>query len=219
MRKIEKGPEPKAWRKYRETPGVRVEFHSIPELVQALLREQGYICAYCTCRVTEASNRHRVEHLRSQHQYPDLRFDYKNLVICCNGGEINDPGSFHCDKSKGDASITFDLFSDAFIKTLSYSFGTGEIRSKNHEYDDQINSTLKLNIRLLCNNRKEALKGVLQALFEKYGKATWPKKVIEKQIEAWEGKDREGKYRPYSGIVLCFLRKQLQSKRKDVRME
>ena len=56
MRKIEKGPEPKAWRKYRETPGVRVEFHSIPELVQALLREQGYICAYCTCRVTEASN-------------------------------------------------------------------------------------------------------------------------------------------------------------------
>ena len=42
---ITKNKEPKEWTEYRNTPGV--DYQAIPELVQSLLKEQGYICAYC----------------------------------------------------------------------------------------------------------------------------------------------------------------------------
>ena len=39
---ITKNKEPKEWTEYRNTPGV--DYQAIPELVQSLLKEQGYIC-------------------------------------------------------------------------------------------------------------------------------------------------------------------------------
>lgn len=49
MIKIAKNKEPKEWTEYRNTPGV--DYQSIPELVESLLKEQGYICAYCMRRI------------------------------------------------------------------------------------------------------------------------------------------------------------------------
>ena len=37
---ITKNKEPKEWTEYRNTPGV--DYQAIPELVQSLLKEQGY---------------------------------------------------------------------------------------------------------------------------------------------------------------------------------
>ena len=72
MRKITKNTEPKAWTQYRLTPGAA--FKPIPELVNSLLDEQGYICAYCERRIpckdavegTPGAENHRIEHLRTQ---------------------------------------------------------------------------------------------------------------------------------------------------------
>ncbi|MCF2598074.1 hypothetical protein I6E10_04830 [Phocaeicola barnesiae] len=49
MRKIQKQPEPREWTEYRLTPGAHYEASS--ELRQALLEEQGYLCAYCMRRI------------------------------------------------------------------------------------------------------------------------------------------------------------------------
>ena len=38
---INKNKEPKEWTEYKSTPGV--DYQAIPELVQSLLKEQGYI--------------------------------------------------------------------------------------------------------------------------------------------------------------------------------
>lgn len=46
---ITKNKEPKEWTEYRNTPGV--DYQAIPELIQSLLKEQGYICAYCMRRI------------------------------------------------------------------------------------------------------------------------------------------------------------------------
>lgn len=48
---ITKNKEPKEWTEYRNTPGV--DYQAIPELVQSLLKEQGYICAYCMRRIPQ----------------------------------------------------------------------------------------------------------------------------------------------------------------------
>ena len=64
---INKNQEPKEWTEYCSTPGVT--YQSIPELVDALLKEQGYICAYCMRRIPTkdkiegklTSEDHRIE--------------------------------------------------------------------------------------------------------------------------------------------------------------
>lgn len=44
---ITKNKEPKEWTKYKSTPGV--DYQAIPELVQSLLKEQGYIYVPIVC--------------------------------------------------------------------------------------------------------------------------------------------------------------------------
>ena len=64
---ITKNKEPKEWTEYRNTPGV--DYQAIPELVQSLLKEQGYICAYCKRRIP---NKYKIN------KKDVVKFDYTN---------------------------------------------------------------------------------------------------------------------------------------------
>ena len=89
---IQKKSEPKEWQEYRCTPGV--DYQSIPELVDALLEEQGYICAYCMRRIPHkdrlykkdginyvlTDEDHRVEHIQSRENHDDKKLDYSNKI-------------------------------------------------------------------------------------------------------------------------------------------
>lgn len=94
---ITKNKEPKAWTAHRMTPGATYEAKS--ELRTSLLKEQGYICAYCMRRIpihdANSTETSRIEHIKCRERYKDLEMDYDNMVICCPGS-IND--DFHCDK-------------------------------------------------------------------------------------------------------------------------
>lgn len=50
----------------------------------------------------------------------------------------------HCDSSKSDKDISFDLFSSFFVNTISYRSKSGKILSSNSQYDDEINNVLNL---------------------------------------------------------------------------
>lgn len=113
---ITKNKEPKEWTEYRNTPGV--DYQAIPELVQSLLKEQGYICAYCMRRIPTkdkiykkdgvnfvyTNEDHRVEHIKSREQHDDLKLDYTNMVVCCPG---HIGAQDHCDRLKGPKDISF----------------------------------------------------------------------------------------------------------------
>ncbi len=202
MRKITKNTEPLAWKRYRETPGV--SYQAIPELRDSLLQEQGYLCAYCMCRISREKS--RIEHLRSRKNHPEQQLDYGNMVICCEG-IIN--GEESCDRKKGDRDITFDLFSDAAIATLSYSSGDGTIRSTHPAHQDELDKVLNLNNDILKNNRHEALKGVIKELSKKQ----WTPASLRKKREEWAARDEEGQFRPYLGIVLWLLDKKLRQQK------
>lgn len=205
MRKITKHKEPKKWTEYRQTPGV--EYQSIPELREALLQEQGYICAYCMRRIPvrdeNSSESYRIDHILSRTNHPELQLKYTNMVVCCPGAINND---FHCDKRKGENNITFDLFNDHFFTTLSYSSKDGTVKSSDAEYNRQINELLNLNNALLKDNRLRVLQGVIVYLNNK----GWTKSNIRNQIENWSSKDSTGRFKPYHGIVLWFLTKKLR---------
>ena len=124
---IQKKSEPKEWQEYRCTPGV--DYQSIPELVDALLEEQGYICAYCMRRIPHkdrlykkdginyvlTDEDHRVEHIQSRENHDDKKLDYSNMVVCCPGHIGNEE---HCDRLKGSKDILFTPLDANFIATL-----------------------------------------------------------------------------------------------------
>lgn len=109
MLSFEKGPEPAellAWKaqKNREEGRALVDV-SFSELStdakramqEALLREQGYLCAYCAARIEQDSM--RIEHWHPHSTHPQLRFKWSNLLGVCVGLTN---GEEHCDRIRGD---------------------------------------------------------------------------------------------------------------------
>ena len=208
MRKINKGNEPRKWTEYRLTPDAT--YKRISELADALLKEQGNICAYCMRRIpTKDKNSNettRIDHKLSQENHDDLQLDYKNMVICCPGAISND---FHCDKSKGEEDVTIPLFEDYFVETIEYETSDGKIKSTNPIWDNEINSNdiLNLNNKQLKRNRKEALSAATITLNQT---VTWKRSAIQKLIADWDNMDSDGNFKPYNGIVVWYLKKKLK---------
>lgn len=213
MIKIKKGKEPREWTEYCSTPGV--DFEGIKPLREALLQEQGYICAYCMRRIPNpdgnSNEETRIDHIKSQKDYPDLKLKYNNLVICCPGAINND---FHCDKKKEERAISFDLFSDQIVDTLSYR-SDGRIESSNKVWDKEINDVLNLNNPMLMLNRKN----VIAAIIDRMGKNKkgWTAKELQEQLKSWENMSRieedeeiRYKYKAFCGVVVYYLKKKLK---------
>lgn len=208
MIRINKGAEPIEWTRKKATPGF-TEYAPIPELREALLKDQGYICAYCMREIPVAkkdpglTETSKIEHIQCRERYPDQQLDYKNMVICCPG-YIN--GEEHCDKSKGNSDISFNLFLPALQSSISYSSKDGSIKSSHQQWNDEISSILSLNNSMLKINRKDVLDGVIMALEKK----KWRPAEISSKLESWKSKNTKGKMKPYCGIVIWFLERRLK---------
>ena len=136
----------------------------------------------------------------SRENHSDKKLEYQNMVICCPGA-ISD--SFHCDKLKGEQDISFSLFDDLFISTLKYQTKTGKIESSNPVWDKEIDSILNLNNEILKANRLATLNGVIEALSSRH----WTSGEIRKKLVEWDNKNKEGKFKPYCGIIILNKKK------------
>jgi len=205
MIRIVKGREPLAWSAQKATPGFST-FERIPELADALLREQGYICAYCMRRIPArdpgSDTTTKIEHIISQEDRPDLQLDYRNMVICCPGMMDNEA---HCDTRKMGNSVSFDLFTSALQDSMQYRLSSGEIVSDDNAWDVEINQLLHLNHKRIKMNRKNALLGVIAAIT----KTGWSHATIAAQLKKWGNLNEEGKRESYCGIVIWYLQKKL----------
>lgn len=195
---IKKGKEPKEWLDYRQTPGV--EYAAIPPLKEALLKEQGYLCAYCMDRIEERTM--KVEHLACRSQHPDKQLDYSNLLACCQGGEGTNER--HYDTSKGNKEISFSPLREECITSLSYS-NQGVVSSDHPVWEKEINEVLNLNTPILKDNRREVLRSLLDQL---KGRG-YKRSTLSKLLAIYQEYDADGKRKPFCGIAICFLKKRL----------
>lgn len=210
MIQIHKNKEPNQWTEYRKTPGVKYE--SKPYLVESLLKEQGYICAYCMRRIPcydEIKEKYRIEHIKPRHFHPHLSLSYKNMVICCPGHiGVND----HCDRKKGDNTISFSPLDKNFIDTICYKV-TGIISSSNKKWNSEIENVLNLNDKVLVEARKTMLNETIKKINEAKPQLQWKKKQINKYLEQYKEMHLDNtkkKYHPYCGIVIYYLQKKLR---------
>lgn len=202
---INKGTEPIEWTEKKATPGF-TEYEAIPELRDALLKEQEYICAYCMRRIpvkdSGIAETSKIEHLKSRHRYSALQLEYANMVICCPGSI---DGTSHCDNSKDREDIVFSPFNKAVQQSITYGSKDGTIRSSTPSWDNDINNVLCLNNARLKQTRSEVIEGVQQVLSQK----NYSVKELRKILNTWSNPTARG-YKPFCGVVIWYIEKKLK---------
>lgn len=186
---IVKGHEPvaltEAKRVIRNTPDATFCYESLRgepkrKVLEALLVEQGYLCAYCMCRIGTDGHPATIEHLIPQHPTDsavdgELSLEYHNLVAVCDGR-----GGATCDKRRGNAPLTVDPTKRHTLDSIYYH-RDGRIDATDESTQHDIQTTLGLNNARtnLCANRFESMRAI-----EKVVTSTFKRRGIENNRSA-----------------------------------
>ena len=192
MIQITKNQCPGELKKYSKKKGA--SYGGIPEKVKQSLRnsllvEQGFLCAYCMCRIS--SSECKIEHFHCR----DKHLVYGNLLVCCVGGKKGKEK--HCDSAKGNKDITCSPLDPACIKSLYYDLYDGTIHSSNDEWNKELNDVLQLNIDKLKQLRKQALDGLIESLKLEADVSTCLQEAMNRNAD--------GHLPPFCGILRYYL--------------
>ncbi len=198
------------------------------EVKESLLREQGFLCAYCMSRITEETM--SIEHWQPQHPVPRdgecsaqerevnrcLSIDYANMLAVCDGNGSNPFRQQHCDRRKKNTVLKYNPANpDHHAKLgIRYIRSNGKIESGDADFCRQLGGTekgsegvLNLNLEKLRNNRLAVIASVFKALSRLKGTAT--RKELQRMHHNWSAVNAEGKRREYAGVAIYFLEKRI----------
>ena len=215
MIEIKKNAEPPELTKYKNTPGARYDDMRSElknHIKEQLLKEQGYLCAYCMRRIS--LNNSTIEHWTPRSKTDEkMKLQYFNMLAVCDGN-ANNKGSeknHTCDKKRGDSSLTVNPTDKTTLRDIKYT-SDGFIKSENEIINTDINKTLNLNCEsvFLVSNRKNALTGFLEMLNKNHGNKKIEKSQYEKYYKLFSDYDSNGAKTEYCGIILWWLKKKMR---------
>lgn len=171
---IKKGTEPKELTEYKRNNRGDSDFGfdgiGMPKNIvrTSLLREQGYLCAYCMRRIEDSANKVKIEHYVDRKTCSD-ELDYNNLLAVCNGDyEVTEyiknihaykklrKEPLTCDSAKGNKSIVINPQTVRDMDTIQYIDGQiticGNKCTNTQQYDDFTNSIRTLNLNQKFNH-------------------------------------------------------------------
>ncbi len=201
---IRKGQVPQELIEDRVTPGSDFDGLRKEPIRHALLEEQGYLCAYCMCRIEDTYQSTKIEHYKPRSCYPALQMDYGNMLAVCHGGEGGDPAHYTCDTKKGDKELRINPQEPSHMKTIRY-YDDGRIDSTNDDFRQDI-KILNLNDTGLIGKRVSALNALKQKLYEMFKERTATQRSMEKLLQQIE---MQMPKRPFCGILIWYLQKRL----------
>ncbi len=204
MRQIIKSNPPDEFLEYiKNTPDVTyssLNGNPVPKqaLRKRLLEDQGYICCYCGCRIKDDEHT-KIEHIKSQKNYPTMTLEFNNMLVSCDGGEkdrasdrangVRTNHKCHCDAKKGNVDIP--------ISPLNYSIGLlsffddGTVTGEG-DVGKELIRILGLNTPFLCTQRKNAIEG-----FDELSSGNWENELL------LLGEKKDGQFEEF-----CFVLEQ-----------
>jgi uncharacterized protein (TIGR02646 family) len=202
MRRITKGPEPKALTEHRARRGG--SFDDIRDkgyLRDALLREQRHLCCYCMRRIDKETM--KIEHFLPQSRHPDKAIDWGNLLGACPGNAGMPWRLQTCDTRKGDREIRLDP-KGSLVDRVRYS-NSGHVEIDEPELQQELDVALNLNTAQLVANRRNALQGLIEVLRRERGKTgSWSGDALLRKLARM---DAEGRLDEYVGVLESWLRR------------
>lgn len=174
MISIVKAKEPPALTKdkraIRNTPDTTFNYTALRgedkrEVLEALLAEQGHLCAYCTCRIGVGDHPATIEHLIPQNPEDsavdgELSLDYHNMVAVCDGR-----GGATCDKRRGNKSLTVDPTKPYTLDSIFYHRdGRIDTADRSVRYDLEVTLGLNASGTNLCGNRSKSMEAIEKSI-------------------------------------------------------
>ena len=225
MIKIQKNREPAALTQYRQLPFASYEnMHGartgrlLPDgtaedvyhvVLESLMIEQGYICAYCMRRIPEKRGHPQstIEHIKPQSKCSaEEKLDYKNMLAVCSGNRNASSDDLKtCDARRGNQDLSLNPLKPDTIATIKYR-ANGRIYSDIRSIDDELNKVLNLNCeaRALINLRKSALNALQKTIRAKgwEGNKTQYRYLLDEYQQSGQKKE-------YVGILINWLQKHI----------
>ena len=199
---IKKKLEPHSLTEYKQI--INASFDNLPseikdDIRKSLLKEQGYICAYCMKRIEENSDI-KIEHYEARNNENELV--YKNLLAVCKGNEGYSKERQTCDTQKGNQILHIDPQKLGDISTIFFT-RNGEVKSTNSIFQRDLDEILNLNDEFgkLIPARKAALKALQKKI------TPMNKNKIEKLYNELKTSERKIEY---VGILLWYLEKKIR---------
>ncbi len=211
-------------------PDATYEDNRLPkkELKESLLKEQGYLCAYCMSRISVDTM--KVEHWLPQHsdtgkealsseakeRERNLSIDYKNMLAVCRGNEGYLKADQHCDTQKGNAHLLYNPSNPLDHDRLRiFYLRSGQIKSEDAVFCSQLGGkgqnekgVLNLNCQKLLINRLNVIRYIEKALQKLPQRAS--KGKISTLLKQWKEPDSLGMLKEYASVAIYFLTKRLQ---------
>lgn len=209
MKNIAKGQEPPSLTAFRSTNPTDYNGYRDMDTLRALLvAEQRGLCCYCECRIHAVWNMMKVEHWHSHTNYPNERLVYRNLLGACLGGKGTPGRDQHCDTSKGELDLSRNPADPAHDVEVLLRYGNdGRITSTNAQFDQELNTVLKLNQPHLINNRRAVLNALKKTLRIRGGSLT--RAQWQNILDDWNGSNHQNDLRPYCSVIAYWVRKHL----------
>lgn len=179
---------------------------------QALLREQGSLCAYCMKRIS-------IENLQIEHyiaQNPedrdydaDLTIDYNNMLGVCSGNKYGTGTRerLTCDQHRGNTKLTVDPRSATSVAKIKYK-SDGTVCSDDADIQKDLDITLNLNCPAarLKENRKSALDALKKDMQKNFPGKQATKSYLEKRLTHFQ----KASVKPeFAGILIWYLKRQI----------
>lgn len=170
------------------------------EVLETLLRDQGFVCCYCEQRVDARGGSH-IEHLQSRHSAPHLTLEFTNFLASCQGDLPKAPA--HCGHLKADTALEVQPLM-ANCREFFIFDSAGGIRPSEDPARKQSArwaiETLGLDIRKLTAMRRAAIDGAVALLEEGVSG-----EELKRLIAGFDSRDAEGHHTPFASAVVQFL--------------
>lgn len=220
MIKINKGTEPVELTKYKQQRGASYrDMHGSPSgksnsdgtpidvytiVLNRLIQDQGYICAYCMCRIPEKGKKATIEHIDPQSATSEEKaLDYRNMLAVCSGNrDARNDKEKSCDAHRKNAPLIVNPLKPDTLSSIKY-LSNGEITASDDAIKKDLCDTLNLNCseRRIPENRKAALTAYLRVFVAKHPTGDI-KESCRRELEKYQ---QESPKMPYIGIILDWL--------------
>ena len=171
----------------------------------ALVAEQNCLCAYCMGKIEAGRTKMKIEHFKSQKNYPQFQLDYDNMLGCCLGNEGKPKKQQNCDTYKGNKELSLNpSVKNDFEKMKIIYFEDGKISSGNDKFRKEIETVLNLNNAFLVGKRKEMIISAQVQLNK--DKNPRKKQTIQRLIQQYLNEKK-----PYYGAAVYYLEKKLKN--------
>lgn len=194
---------------------------------EALMQEQGHLCAYCMRRIPDERIMEMdndlsdvyIEHWQARSSTKNTSenkgLDYKNMLAVCSGNEKAPEARgkhkrkyFTCDKKRENASLKVNPLDVVILETIYY-LSDGRMKSTDKDIDDDIHIRLNLNCSTeavtLPQNRKAVLDAIQVEIITMEGDLYQNCRDL---LHIWES-ETDPKT-PYSGIAIWWLKEQIK---------